>query len=250
MRRVLPLSLVACLCLTPAVYSAEDTPRQIIEKAIKATGGAKNLAKLKVSRSKFKGTLETQGITANITGETLVQLPGQMKLVINAEVQNQNFTINYVLNGGKGWLDVAGNTMELKGAELEDEKEGLYAEQARNLLPLLQDKAYRLTPLGDLKVEGRDTVGIKVSSPGHKDINLYFDKKTGLLAKDERRALDENKQEVTEEAFYSSYREVDGVQVPGKLVVHQDGNKLFEVEVTDYAFPGHIDETEFARPGS
>lgn len=250
MRKVLPLSLVACLWLAPAGYSAEEAPRQIIEKAIKATGGAKNLAKLKVTRSKFKGTLDTQGVTANITGETLVQLPGQMKLVINAEVQGQNFTVNYVVNGGKAWLDVAGNTMDLKDADLEDGKESLYAEQARMLVPLLRDKAFRLAALGDLKVEGRDTVGVKVSSAGHKDINLYFDKKTGLLAKDERRALDENKQEVTEEAFYSDYREVNGLKVPAKLVVHQDGKKLFDVEVMDYTFPEHIDAAEFARPGS
>jgi hypothetical protein len=236
--------------VAPTTYAADDAPRQIIEKAIKATGGAKNLAKLKVARSKFKGTLETQGITANITGETLVQLPGQMKLVINAEVQGQNFTLNYVSNSGKAWLDVGGNTVDLKDADLEDAKEGLYAEQARMLVPLLREKTFRLTPLGDLKVEGHDAVGVKVTSAGHKDINLYFDKKTGLLAKDERRTLDENKQEVTEEVFYSNYREVEGLQVPGKMVVHHDGKKLFEVEVTDYSFPGHIEETEFANPGS
>src|SRR5947209_8768143 len=223
MRKFLVPSVVVCLCLCPAAYAAaDDAPRQIIEKAVKA-GGAGNLAKLKVTRSKFRGTLETQGVTANITGEMLVQLPGQMKLVMNAEIQDQNVTISYVLNGAKGWLQVAGNTMAIEGADLEDEKEGLHAEQARMLVPLLRDKAFRLAPLGEIKVKGKDTVGVKVSSPGHKDINLYFDKKSGLLAKDERRGLDDNKQEVTEEVFYSEYRTIEGVKVPGKLLDHCDG---------------------------
>ncbi len=251
MQKVLPLSIVACLCLSPAKYAvADEAPRAVIEKAIKATGGAVNLAKLKVTRSKFKGTVEVQGMTVNVTGDSLVQLPGQMKLAMNADIQGQNFAITYVINGAKGWLDVAGNTTELQGADLAEEKEGLYAEQARMLVPLLKDKAFRLAPLGEVKVKDRDTVGIKVSSAGHKDINLYFDKKTGILAKDERRTLDDNKQEVSEEMFYSEYREVDGVKVPGKLLVNRDGNKFLEVEMTDYAFPERIEATEFARPGS
>jgi hypothetical protein len=250
MHKVLPLSILACLCFQPALYAAEETPQAAIEKAIKATGGAKNLAKLKVTRSKFKGTVEVQGMTVNVTGESLVQLPGQMKLNMNIDIQGQSFAITYVINGEKGWLEVAGNTMELQGADLAEEKEGLYAEQARMLVPLLKDKTYRLAPLGEVKVKDRDTVGVKVSSAGHKDINLYFDKKTGLLAKDERRTLDDNKQEVTEEVFYSEYREVEGIKVPGKLLFNRDGNKFLDIEMTEYAFPERIEASEFARPGN
>jgi hypothetical protein len=252
MQKMLPLSIVACLCLQPTVQAAveEVGPRAIIEKAVKATGGAANLAKLKVTRSKFKGTVDVQGMTANVTGEVLVQLPAQMRMNMNAEIQGQNFPITYVLNGAKGWLEVAGNTMELQGADLKEEQEGLYAEQVRILQPLLKDKQFRMTPLGEIKVKDRDAVGVKVTSAGHKDINLYFDKKTGLLAKDERRTLDDNKQEVTEETFYSDYQEVQGVKVPGKLLVNRDGNKFLEVDVTDYTFSDRIEETEFARPGN
>jgi outer membrane lipoprotein-sorting protein len=251
MRKVLPLSVAACLVLSLAGrVVAQDEARGVIERAIQATGGAEKLARLKSSRTKFKGKGEFEGVTASLTGEVVVQLPRQMKVEIQLEVQGQNVPVVVVVNGDKSWVQVLGQTMELKGEELADEKESLHAEQVQTLLPLLRDKAYSLAPLGEVKVTGRDTVGIKVSCRGHKDINLYFDKATGLLAKAERRALDaDSKQGVTEETFYSDYREVDGVQVPSKFLVHHDGKRILEAEVTEHRFVDRIDDAEFARPG-
>jgi outer membrane lipoprotein-sorting protein len=250
MRKVLSLSAAACLVLVLAGRAAAQTEaRGVIEKAVKAAGGADKLAKLKASKAKFKGTGKFEGVTVALTGEVTLQLPGQMRLEVQAEAQGQNVTLLYVLNGGKGWLSVLGETMELKGEELEDQKEGLYAEHVQTLVPLLKDKAFTLDPLGEVKVNGRDAVGVKVVSKGHKDVNLYFDKATGLLTKMERRALDDAQQEFTEETFYSDHKDVEGVQVPRKVVVRHDGQEFMEMEVTEYSFLDRIDDSEFARPG-
>jgi hypothetical protein len=172
-----------------------------------------------------------------------------MRVEIQAEVQGQNVTLLYVLNGDKGWLQVLGETTEIKGEELEDQKEGLHAEHVQTLAPLLTDKGFTLEPLGEAKVNGRDAVGVKVASRGHKDVNLYFDRVSGLLAKVERRALNDAQQEVTEETFCSDYKDVDGVQVPMKVVIHHDGKLFLEMEVTEYSFLDRIDDREFTRPG-
>jgi outer membrane lipoprotein-sorting protein len=250
MRSLFTLPVAAGLVLLlggPA--SAQNEPRNVIDKAIKATGGAERLAKIKATRSKFKGTGEFQGVTATLTGESLVQLPGQMKLDITVEVQGQTLPVIVVVNGGKAWLHVLGETMELKGEELEDAKEELHAEQVQSLVPLLADKAFTLTTVGEVKINGQDTVGVTVACKGHKDVNLYFDKATGLLSKMERRALNDAQQEVTQETFFSDYKEIDGIKVPMKLLVHHDGKKYLDLEVTDYRFVDQIDSAEFARPG-
>jgi hypothetical protein len=39
-------------------------------------------------------------------------------------------------------------------------------------------------------------VGVRVQSNGHRDIDLYFDKESGLLVKTESRILDKAQQEV------------------------------------------------------
>jgi hypothetical protein len=249
MRTVLSLSAAACLVLILVGRgAAQSEARGVIEKAVKASGGADKLAKLKVTRARFKGTGKFEGIAVALTGEIAAQLPGQMRLEIQAEAQGQNVTLLYVINGGKAWFRVAGETVELKGEELEDQKAGLYAEHVQTLVPLLKDKGFTLGPLGEVKVNGRDAVGVKVASRGHKDVNLYFDKATGLLAKTERRALDDAKQEVTEETFCSDYKDVDGVKVPMRVVIRHDGKEFMELEFTEYGFLDRIDDSEFARP--
>src|SRR5262249_15827176 len=156
-------------------------------------------AKLKAAKAKFKGTGEFAGATVALTGEVAHQMPGRMRVEVQAEVQGQNVTLLYVLNGNKAWLQVAGETMALEAQELEDLKEELYAEHVQTLVPLLRDKAYALDALGEVKVNDRPAVGVRVTSRGHKDLNLYFDKATGLLTRSERRALDDTRNEVTEE---------------------------------------------------
>jgi hypothetical protein len=250
-RTVLSLSVATCLVLSlTGRAAAQEATRGVIEKAVQAAGGADKLARLKTSRSKFRGKGTLEGVPASLTGEVLLQLPRQMKVEIQVEAQGQNVPVVIVVNGDKCWVQVLGQTLELKGEELADEKEALHAEEVQTLLPLLRDKAYRLGPLGEVRVSGRDAVGVKVSHPKHKDVNLYFDKATGLLAKTERRTLDEDsKQEVTEESFFSDYRPVDGVQVPMRLAVYHDGKQILEAEVTEHRFLDRIDEAEFARPG-
>jgi hypothetical protein len=250
MRKVLSLSAAACVVVALAGRAAaQDENRAVIARAIKATGGEKKIAKLKVARAKFKGTGEFGGATVALTGTTANQGTRQLRVEVQAEVQGQSVTLLYVLNGNKGWLQAAGDTVELKGKKLDDFKEEAYAMYVETLVPLLKDKAYKLHALGEAKVSGRPAVGVRVECKGHKDVNLYFDKATGLLTKAERRALDDADNEVTEETFYSDYKEVDGVKVPLKFVVHHDGKKLMEIKQIEYSFPERIDDSEFARPG-
>jgi hypothetical protein len=92
-------------------------------------------------------------------------------------------------------------------------------------------------------------VGVKVSSKGHRDVTLYFDKGSGLLVKTERRALDpKSKQEVPEERVISDYRDLDGLQSPRKAVVTMDGKKVMEAEATEVKFLDKLDDSVFARP--
>jgi hypothetical protein len=251
MRKVLSLSTAACLVLTLAGRaSAQDETRGIIARAIKAAGGEENLAKLKIARAKFKGSGDFAGSTVALTGEFVTDMPRRMRVEVQAEIGGESVTLLYVVNGERAWLHVAGETKELKGEELTDQQESLYTEHIHTLVPLLKHKAFTLDALGEVKANGRAAVGVRVSSRGHKDVNLYFDKVTGLLAKSERRALDDNQKEVTEETFYSDYKDVDGVKVAMKVAVHHDGRRFLEMEMSEYRFLERIDAGEFARPGS
>ena len=58
------------------------------------------------------------------------------------------------------------------------------------MVPLLKEKGYELSLIGEDKVEGKKVVGVRVTKKDQKDISLFFDKETGLLAKLEYRGAD------------------------------------------------------------
>jgi hypothetical protein len=103
--------------------------------------------------------------------------------------------------------------------------------------------------LGEVKVNGKPALGIRVSKEGHKEISFYFDKATGLVAKVERRARDlQSGQEVTEERIITAYQEVGGRKIAKKVEVLRDGNALLEVEVIEARFVERFDDNHFTKP--
>jgi len=249
MRKVLLAFAVSGFLLVPVNPArAEDESKAVIEKAIKAYGGEEKLARLQKVRLKGKGTLEIQGMSIDFTADSLVQHPGQMKNEIQIEVQGQKVSVLQVVNGDKGWMQVMGKTMLLEGDPLTELKAGMHASTVGRLLPL-RDKAFTLAPLGEVEVNGKKAVGVKVSSKGQKDIELYFDKESGLVVKTARRSLDPaNMMEVLQESFASVYKDFNGLKYPTKLLIHQDGKKYMEMEVTEFIPVDKVDDSEFAKP--
>ncbi len=100
-----------------------------------------------------------------------------------------------------------------------------------------------------MNVDGQPTVGIKISREGHRDVELYFDKSTGLLLKRKQAVLDPaSGMEIAQEVIFSNYEDVDGVKHWKKIVAYRGGKKLLEGDVTEIEFLEEIDEAEFAAP--
>src|SRR5437764_1190135 len=86
---------------------------------------------------------------------------------------------------------------------------------------------------GEANLAKRPARGVTVSSKGRRDVNLYFDKVSGLLVKSECRVEDDNGQEVTEETLLDDYKEVQGTKQAMKLTIKRDGNLYLECEITE-----------------
>jgi len=109
---------------------------------------------------------------------------------------------------------------------------------------------FELSPLGEGKVGNHEAVGVRVAYKGHRDIKLFFDKKTGLQLKNERLIKDQmlGGQERTQETLHSDYKDINGFKQPMKLVIKRDGEKHLEGEVTDLQMGIKIDDAVFAKP--
>jgi hypothetical protein len=242
--------LVAGLVLaaTGQARADDDTAvRALVDKAVQAQGGQDKLAKLPAVMAKLKGTFHGLGVAAAFTGEFAAQGPDRSKFDIEGEAGGQKFRLVHVLHGDKGWVKFDDDTEELDKEDLAAAREEAYGEWVATLVPL-KDKAFRLAPLGEITIDKRPALGVTVSSKGHRDVNLYFDKATGLLVKTEARVKDDGGQEMTEETFLDEYKEVQGTKQATKLTVKRDGKLYLECEVTEYQLAEKLDDSVFAKP--
>jgi hypothetical protein len=98
-------------------------------------------------------------------------------------------------------------------------------------------------------VNGKPAQGVKVSAKDFRDVELYFDQATGLIVKTSRQVLDtQTMKEVTQETYLSEFKESGGLKHATKAVIHREGKKFLEVEVTEYKLLDSVDDSEFAKP--
>jgi hypothetical protein len=247
MRNVLLSTVTLALLLGLAGRArAQAEARAIIEKAVKAHGGAENLDKVRAERLKAEGKLFLPDGETTFTSETTVQLPDRFRHVMTYKIKTDVQKRIEVLNRDKGWLSLNGKTEELKGDSLLKMKEMFYMDRVVHLSTLLKDTGYELTPLKEIKVNDRAAVGVKVASKGHKDISLYFDKTTSLLVMAEHRET--YQKEVTQQEYFSEFKEMNGTKRPMKVVAYADGKKLLEAEVKEIKQLDSVPDSEFAKP--
>ncbi len=245
LRATLALALV--ISLGHGVNADDNTARELVDKAIKAHGGDA-LTKFQAATARMKGTYHGQGAGVDFTGEVLTQGPHQQKVVIDVDAGGQKLRIIHLVNRDKAWIAYNDQSDELEGEDLAEAKEQAYSEWVCTLAPL-KDKAFTLAIVGEATIEKRPAMGVTASSKDHRDVNLYFDKETGLLIKTEKRVVDEmTEQEVTEETFLSEYKEVQGTKQAMKFVVKRDGKLFVEGEVSDCQLSEKLEDSVFAKP--
>ena len=219
MRLTLTALLSAAVVLGFAARGpAADDPKEIIAKAIKAHGGEETLAKLQAGQSRNKGKINIPGV---------------------GEAEFTQDTITIEANGMK--IDPP----EAAKTALKDAQQMM---KVARLVALVREKGYELSLIGEAKVEGKDTVGVRVSKKDAKEFNLFFDKKTGLLAKLEHRTADATGTEVGEERIVLEYQKGDdGIPMPKKVLIKHDGKTFLEAEVLEAKLLEKLDDSEFKK---
>ena len=227
-----------------AVGDDRAEARKVIDKAIQAVGGQSNLAKYPAATWKGHVTDFSQGVPLKYTAEFAYQAPAQYRMA--AELQG---VFALVISGNQGWLASGGITRPMGREELTEHHEELYAFGLARLL-LFKNPALRLSLTGDDKVGERPVVGVKVTCQGRRDVVLYFDKETGLLAKLGRRvkAFEQGGKDVLHETYFADYKEVNGVKLACKITEKRGGQSYRETEIDDTKLLEKVDNGVFAKP--
>lgn len=243
---------IATLMLVAAVGARADDQAEmkaLVDKAIKAAGGEAKLAKFAAHTFKGKGKFYGTGEGVDYTGDWAVQQPDKQRVQIETG-GDMKFIFVRVVNGDKLWLKLGDQVTQVNDKEeIAEAREASYVSWVTSLVPL-KDKAFQLAPLGELKVDGKPAVGVRVSHKNHRDVNLYFDKDKGLLVKAESIVRDvmAGGKELTQVFLYSDYKEKDGAQLAMKLVINRDGKKYVDVELTEVEPKEKLDDALFGKP--
>jgi len=247
MRRTL-LSIVAAnvvLLFSGGLY-AQDGPKEIIKKAIAATGGEEKLKKFKGFKDSSEGSISLNGMEIDFESSTIAVPPDKQKTTLKVAIGGMKVTVEQLINGDKVTSKANGKEQEVTDAQKEDIRQQMRMREAAKLVPLLADKEYELKPAEAIKVDGKDAVGVKISRKNLKELIFYFDRKTNLLVKVERSGLAPGTGEAAkQEIFLTDHKEVDGVKRPTKQVIFFDGTKFLESTVVEQRMLEMIDDKEF-----
>lgn len=228
--------------------------RAIIDKAIKAHGGADKLSRFKAVSAKWVGKHKVENMFYwDAVRVVTYEMPDKIRF--DFEVENPNggkFAFARVVNGKKGWQGSVRGTRDLKEAEVAQIVDELYAHWLVSVVPL-KEKGFEFSLVGDATVDEKDAVGVRVSCKGRPDVNLFFDKKTGLVIKSERRAkAPVTNEEYTAESIYRDHKEFQGVMWPTNRLDRRDGMDLEEnsgrFELSEFKAHDKLDETYLAKP--
>jgi hypothetical protein len=228
---------------------AADDPKEVIAKAIKAHGGEETLAKLQAGQSRNKGKINLPGVgEVEFTQDVSYMLPDKLKDSLELQIAGQKVSVLTLVSGDKITIEANGQNIDPPEAAKTAIKEAGQMVKVARLYPIVREKGYELSLIGEAKVEGKETVGVRVSKKDAKEFNLFFYKDTGLLAKLEHRTADQNGTEVGEERIVLEYKKGDdGIPMPKKVLIKHDGKNFLEAEVLEAKLLEKLDDSEFKK---
>ena len=224
-----------------AAAAKAPTPDAVIEKYLQALGGADRLAAIKSYAA--KGTFAGFGEQKRPL-EIFAKAPNQRSVVVHNASGPDSVT---TFDGRAGWIaaPIAERPLpliDLTGGDLD----GARLDAVLGFPAAIKNALTEWRAGFPGFIEDRAVQILQATSDGRYPVNLYFDSKTGLLARTVRYADSPVGLSPTQ-VDYEEYRDVAGVKLPFKLTVTWlDGRSA--IELTEIQPNATVDAARFARP--
>jgi len=242
---------VAAVLAAAGVAAADDKADAVVKKAIEAQGGADTMNKYPAARFTMKGEISVMGMDLELSGD-MAFVSDKFRMNINTSVMGQPIVVHQVVNGDKGKRTVKVGDMAVQATNIEKDEIELsrLGRQVEKLTPLLDAKKFTLRTGEDEDVNGKKAALVIATPKGlDREFKLYFDKDSGLLVKSAHQGKGPGEGgaqvDVYQESFPSEYKKVNGLQVPTRLEIHNDGKKFMTATLSDYEVLEKLDDAEF-----
>lgn len=251
MKRLLGPVLLAAFLFGPAVgVRGADTPdvQAVLDKAIKALGGAEKLDAIKAYTTKGKGTISFGGNDSTFATTTTVQGLDHLRGEFEGEFGGNKVQGFAVIDGDKGWRKFGDMALALDKDGLANEKRNLYLQVVPVTMVPLKGNGFKVKVAGSEKVGDKPAVVLAVTGPDGKDFKLYLDRESGLPVKQVAKVAGFMGDEVTQETTYAGYKEMGGIQKATRIQAKRNGEKFLDQEITEFKPLEKVDPKTFAEP--
>jgi hypothetical protein len=225
----------------PAASASTATPSadQILDKYVNAIGGA--AAWHKITSRVAKGTIDIPAINISGTLESHEKAPRSMLVAVNIA----GATFERGCDGTTAWSDDPQNGLRTEsGAEAEDS-----LRQADFYHQVNMRKYYsKWNVTGTEKIGDQDTYAVEATSTAGDLDKMYFDIKTGLMARAITTVHTPQGVAVIQTDL-SDYHDIDGIKLP--FTVHQSSAQSdYTIKFTDVQHNVQLADSQFAKPAS
>lgn len=166
----IPFGTPLLLAITIAAH-AQETPRELIARAIDSAGGAYRLEQYGAYEWDAISTVRVPGVFVYIQGTWRVKPPDSAIAATYPLAEGAGRTRRLILSAGKGWVEQNGKFTTLSAGALIEERHQFYLYQLLQLVSLRGAQFEILEAPPDS--EGHP--GVLVRQVLHPDVTLYFD---------------------------------------------------------------------------
>lgn len=228
------------LSIPEATAENLEAGSKILKASADAMGGEDKLAGVSSLHMQYEGSMQQMGQTFGISGELWKVFPDKSYLTMKLPFG----TVSQVLSTDAAWLDTPMGTQQLPPPMVEEMK----SEMVRDLVSFMgtasQQKAQMLE---QVEMEGVLCNAVHIHHDHIKDWVVYLDAETDLPVRMDYMSLGQSGP-VAESSVYGNWLTVEGIKVAGSVEVRHDGEKVFEVNVTEAALNQEPDPALFQKP--
>jgi len=221
---------------------------KILERGIKAQGGAERLAKIKAVVKKMEGFAGPVPEQFRVEQTLNLQFPDRVRNTALKDTLDGRVNLALALDGESGWGQGPGGTIDFvkDSSSAHDLKTEIYIESMAIRLSVKEEGTV-VRPLPDVRVNGKVAHGIKVKQKNWPALYLFFEADSGLLVGLSAQVIEANTS-IKRDIYFLDHKQFDGVMLPTRLREDRAGGLFLEWTKIDYQFLDKIDEALLKRP--
>ena len=208
--------------------------RAVLLKAQQAAGGADKLAAVKDVTK--KATLEGVGGMVNIEQLTKIIFPD----VLWQENKMPFGAMTVFAKGDAGWVRSPQGQAAMPPNDLKQMTSGIFRQRER-LLISDRDPDRTVNFIEETEVDSRQAEVIEIAAEGEGPVRLWVASGSSEILRAAYQSTSMQGAPVGVTETYSDYREVDGIHLPFKTLIEQDGKKFADMIVEEVIFNSGLD---------